>query len=107
MTVVAFWAPISAPHSPPRTNDITFDLAEDTIALFYQGFRVAGGALYFACVDCTSASNRGTDAVAVDAHDTTENGTQPAVSCDHSPRPLELCVARPRDSGLETAFDGA
>ena len=100
--LLAKWALISILASRARASRAH---TENSTAVFYQGFRVTGGALYFACVDCTSASDRGPDAVAVDAHDTTENGTQPAVSCDRPP--LELCVARPRDSGLETAFDGA
>ena len=80
-----------------------FELAEDTIALFYQGFRVAGGALYFACVDCNSTADRGADIIAVDAHDDTESGDQPAVSLLSSPAPSQTrSLLRHGDTGVST-----
>lgn len=64
--------------------------SENTTAVFYQGFKVAGGSLYFACIDCNSVTAQGPNTIAVDAHDDTENGTQPPVSdkpCSYSPPP--------------------
>ncbi|KAI0335982.1 hypothetical protein GY45DRAFT_569813 [Cubamyces sp. BRFM 1775] len=52
-------------------------LTEQTTALFYQGFTITGGALYFACIDCNSTSDVGVNIISVDAHDSRENGTQP------------------------------
>ncbi|KAI0361802.1 hypothetical protein OH77DRAFT_1508622 [Trametes cingulata] len=56
-------------------------LPEQATAVFYQGFKVAGGGLYLACIDCVKIDlNNGViggDAVVIDAHDDTENGTQP------------------------------
>ena len=55
-------------------------LTEQTTAVFYQGFTITGGALYFACIDCNSTADVGVDIISVDAHDSRENGTQPPVS---------------------------
>ncbi|KAI0374333.1 hypothetical protein BV20DRAFT_1049149 [Pilatotrama ljubarskyi] len=56
-------------------------LPEQATAVFYQGFKVAGGGLYLACIDCVKIDLDngvvGGDAVVVDAHHDSENGTQP------------------------------
>ncbi|RPD63112.1 hypothetical protein L227DRAFT_651373 [Lentinus tigrinus ALCF2SS1-6] len=56
-----------------QNEELQVSLPQNTTAVFYQGFTIAGGALYFACIDCSS----GAHTIVVDAHDDTETGTQP------------------------------
>ncbi|TFK83603.1 hypothetical protein K466DRAFT_589595 [Polyporus arcularius HHB13444] len=60
-----------------QNEELRVTLPQNTTAVFYQGFKVAGGSLYFACIDCNSVTAQGPNTIAVDAHDDTENGTQP------------------------------
>ncbi|KAI0670066.1 hypothetical protein C8Q78DRAFT_166294 [Trametes maxima] len=57
-------------------DDVQVKLPTNSTAVFYQGFRIARGALYFACVDC-GVPNTTQRLANIDAHDSTENGTQP------------------------------
>ncbi|EIW64830.1 uncharacterized protein TRAVEDRAFT_55653 [Trametes versicolor FP-101664 SS1] len=65
-------------------EEVLITLPPQTTQIFYRGYKVAGGALFLACVDCAvdvvKADLVGVNstAVIVDAHDSTENGTQPA-----------------------------
>ncbi|KAI0639241.1 hypothetical protein C8Q77DRAFT_47869 [Trametes polyzona] len=63
---------------------VKITLPHQTTDVFYQGYKAAGGALFFACVDCVAdivdlvgGGIVATGAVVVDAHDARENGTQP------------------------------
>ncbi|KAI0824188.1 hypothetical protein BC628DRAFT_1380203 [Trametes gibbosa] len=61
-------------------EEVRITLPQNTTAVFYEGFRVAGGGLYLACLDCAldveSGQLIGINASIVDAHDSRENGTQ-------------------------------
>ncbi|KAI1797723.1 hypothetical protein LXA43DRAFT_262250 [Ganoderma leucocontextum] len=54
-------------------EELTVQLPQNVIALSYRGFKIKGGGLYYACLDCDASVDT---AVTVDAHDETENGTQ-------------------------------
>ncbi|KAI9057136.1 hypothetical protein FKP32DRAFT_1681872 [Trametes sanguinea] len=60
-----------------QNEEVQVMLPQQTRTVFYQGFRISGGALYFACIDCNSTDATGPYIFEVDAHDSTENGTQP------------------------------
>ncbi|KAJ8494918.1 hypothetical protein ONZ51_g2030 [Trametes cubensis] len=60
-----------------HNEEVQVLLPQQTTAVFYQGFTITGGALYFACIDCNSTADVGVDIISVDAHDSRENGTQP------------------------------
>ncbi|OJT12625.1 hypothetical protein TRAPUB_10866 [Trametes pubescens] len=67
-------------------EEMLITLPPQTTQVFYRGYKVAGGALFLACVDCAvdvvNADLVGINSTAlvVDAHDSTENGTQPATT---------------------------
>ncbi|OSD06057.1 hypothetical protein PYCCODRAFT_1464740 [Trametes coccinea BRFM310] len=63
-----------------QNEEVQVMLPEQTTTVFYQGFKVSGGALYFACIDCNSTDAPGPYIFEVDAHDSTENGTQPSTT---------------------------
>ena len=64
-----------------------WDSVADTSAVFYQGYKSSGGALFRACVDtaCDVSVESDENVVVVDAHDDTEDGTRPPVSTLHTP----------------------
>lgn len=55
----------------------------NTSAVFYQAYKAKAGALFRACIDsdCNDPEQDGAQAVLVNAHDDTEDGTSPPVSC--------------------------
>lgn len=65
--------------------------AENVTALFYRGFKIKGGAQYLVCLDCDSGVDTTPHLITVDAHDPTEDGTQPPVST-HGPY---VCICVP------------
>ncbi|OBZ78782.1 hypothetical protein A0H81_00605 [Grifola frondosa] len=56
-------------------DEVVATLPANATAVFYQGFRVSGGALYLACLNCIAGGEQ--RFLEVDAHDPTDNGTQP------------------------------
>ncbi|TBU64900.1 hypothetical protein BD310DRAFT_291803 [Dichomitus squalens] len=58
-------------------EQLVVQLPRNVSAVFYQGFKSNGGALWFACLDCDPSQDAGGNVLEVDAHDDTENGTQP------------------------------
>ncbi|KAH9857937.1 hypothetical protein C2E23DRAFT_880617 [Lenzites betulinus] len=62
-------------------EEVRITLPQNITAVYYEGFRVAGGGLYLACLDCvfnvTVGQLVGANASVIDAHDSRENGTQP------------------------------
>lgn len=59
--------------------------SENVTALSYRGFKIRGGALYLVCLDCDPDVDSTPTGFTVDAHDGSDDGTQPPVSA-HSPQ---------------------
>ncbi|KAM5538198.1 hypothetical protein V8D89_008085 [Ganoderma adspersum] len=58
-------------------EEIIVQLPQNVTALSYQGFRAKGGALYLVCLDCDPDVDSIPKWFTVDAHDESDDGTQP------------------------------
>ncbi|PIL32133.1 hypothetical protein GSI_06839 [Ganoderma sinense ZZ0214-1] len=56
-------------------EEVIVQLPQNVTALSYRGFKIRGGAQYFVCLDCSDTVSSAL--LSVDAHDDTDNGTQP------------------------------